>query len=85
MTSQVVVSGMAVEVEPSCQYSITFCCCAMNGNRGEVWQSRPDTEVCMKQGKERQKSCRALKKLVLLLIFAPEDGKDRKSIYYNQK
>lgn len=57
----------------------------MNGNRGEVWQSRPDMEVCMKQGKERQKSCRALKKLVLLLIFAPEDGKDRKSIYYNQK
>lgn len=29
MTSQVVVSGMAVEVEPSCQYSITFCCCAI--------------------------------------------------------
>ena len=27
MTSEVSVSGLAVEVEPSCQYSVTCCCC----------------------------------------------------------
>ena len=49
--SQVDVDGMAVQVEPSRQYSITFCCCATNGSRGEgqsdkmisdmeVWQTQ---------------------------------------------
>ena len=28
--------GMAVEVKPSHQYSITFCCCAMDGSREGV-------------------------------------------------
>ena len=28
-----------VEVEPSCQYSITFCYHATDGSRGEVWQN----------------------------------------------
>ena len=31
--------GMAVEDEPSHQYSITFCCCATDGSRGAVWQN----------------------------------------------
>ena len=26
--------GMAVEIEPSHQYSITFCCCMTDGSRG---------------------------------------------------
>ena len=30
---------MAVEVEPSHQYSITFCCSVMDGSRGAAWQS----------------------------------------------
>ena len=39
MLSEVNVSGMAEEVEPSCQYSITFCCCMTDGSRGAVWQN----------------------------------------------
>ncbi|MEQ5146204.1 hypothetical protein ABN231_18085 [Proteus mirabilis] len=35
-TSEVDVGGMAVEVEPSHQYSITFCCCVTDGSRGAV-------------------------------------------------
>ena len=31
--------GMAVEVESSHPYSVTFCCCATGGSRGAVWQS----------------------------------------------
>ena len=30
---------MAVEVEPSHQYSITFCCCVTDGSRGALWQN----------------------------------------------
>jgi len=37
MTSEVDVGGMAVEVEPSHQYSIT-CCHVTDGSRGAVWQ-----------------------------------------------
>ena len=33
------VGGVAVEVETSHQYSITFCCCATDGSRGAVWQN----------------------------------------------
>ena len=33
MTSKTDVGGMAVEVEPSHQYSITCCCCATDGSR----------------------------------------------------
>lgn len=29
MTSEVDISGMAVEVEPSCQYSVTFSVCLL--------------------------------------------------------
>ena len=36
MMSEANVSDMAVEVEPSCQYSITFCCCVTDGSRGAV-------------------------------------------------
>ena len=39
ITSEVDGGSMAVEVEPSCQYSITFFCCATNGSRGAVWQN----------------------------------------------
>ena len=33
------VGDMAVEVEPSYQYSITCCCCVTDGSRGALWQS----------------------------------------------
>lgn len=42
--SQADVGGMAVKVEPSNQYSLTFCCCVKDGSRGEV-----DMEVHMEQ------------------------------------
>ena len=34
------VGGMVEKVEPSYQYSITFCCHVTDGNRGAVWQKR---------------------------------------------
>ena len=34
MTLEADVGGTAVEIEPSCQYSITFCCCMTDGSRG---------------------------------------------------
>ena len=34
-----VVGGMAVEAQPSHQYSTTFCCCVTDGSRGAVWQN----------------------------------------------
>jgi len=52
MTSEADVGGMAIEVEPSYQYSLTCCCCVTNGSRGAVWQtgvwcgSVNETEVC---------------------------------------
>ena len=30
---------MTVEAEPSCQYSVTFCCHMTDGRRGRVWQN----------------------------------------------
>jgi len=39
MTSEADAGGMVIEVEPSHQYSITFCCCATVGSRGAVWQN----------------------------------------------
>jgi hypothetical protein len=38
-TSKVDVGHMAVEVEPSRQYSVKFCCRATDGSRGAVWQN----------------------------------------------
>ena len=38
-TSEVAVSGMAVEIEPSHQYSITLCGCATDGSGGTVSQN----------------------------------------------
>ena len=43
--SEADVGGMAVEVECSHQYPVTFCCCAADGSRGAVWQNK----VQMKQ------------------------------------
>ena len=37
--SEVDVGGMAVEVEPSYQYSIIFCCYVTDGSRGAAWQN----------------------------------------------
>jgi len=37
--SAVDVGGMAVEVEPSHQYSIKFCCCGADSSRRAVWKS----------------------------------------------
>jgi len=36
MMSEADVGGMAVEIEPSHQYSITFCCHATDDSRGTV-------------------------------------------------
>jgi len=36
MMSEADVGGMAVDIEPSHQYSITHCCCATEGSRGAV-------------------------------------------------
>ena len=37
--SEVDIGGTAVEVEPSQQYPITFCCCVTDGSREAVWQN----------------------------------------------
>ena len=39
MMSEVDGGGMAAEVEPFLQYSITFLCHAIDGSRGAVWQT----------------------------------------------
>ena len=51
-TSEANIVDMAVEVEPSRQYSIKFCCRATDDSRGAVWQngvwhgSAYETKVC---------------------------------------
>jgi len=51
-TSEANVVDMAVEVEPSRQYSIKFCCCMTDDSRGALWQngvwhgSAYETKVC---------------------------------------
>ena len=47
--SEVDVGDMAIEVEPSHQYSLTYCCCVSDGSRGQSNKMVPDTEVWMKQ------------------------------------
>ena len=42
------VGGMAVEAEPSPQYSMTRCCC-VTAAEGQSDRMVSDTEVCMKQ------------------------------------
>ena len=37
-TSEADVGGTAVQVEPSHQYSFTFCCHVTDGSRGAAWQ-----------------------------------------------
>ena len=39
MTSEADVGCMTVEAEPSCQYSVTFCCCVTDVSWGAVWQN----------------------------------------------
>jgi len=39
MTSEANVVDMAVEVEPSRQYSVKFCCRVTGDSRGAVWQN----------------------------------------------
>ncbi len=39
MNSEVDVSGMVVEVEPSLQYFVIYCCHATDGSRVVVWQN----------------------------------------------
>jgi len=36
MMSEADIGGMAAEIEPSCQYPITFCCCVTDDNREAV-------------------------------------------------
>ena len=44
--------GMAVKVEPSCQYPIAFSCCATDGSRGAMtewwltWDCAYKAKVC---------------------------------------
>ena len=45
-TSEAHVGGMAVEIEPSHQYSTTFCCCDRWQQRGSL-TVMPDMEVCV--------------------------------------
>ena len=47
-TSVADVGVMAVEVEPSHQYLIVFCCCVTDGSRGAVWWmvSHTEAKVC---------------------------------------
>ena len=49
MTSEVDVSGMAVEFEPSCQYPITFCCVRQKAAKWQFDKMMSDMEVCLKQ------------------------------------
>jgi len=39
IVSEMKVVGMAIDVEASHQYSVTFCCCATDGSRGAVRQN----------------------------------------------
>jgi len=39
MMLKVDVGDVAVEIKPFHQYSVTRCCCATDGSRGEVWQN----------------------------------------------
>ena len=48
-TSDVHVGSMAVETEPSHQYSIIFCCHVADGSRGQSDKMASDMEECMKQ------------------------------------
>ena len=43
------VDGMAVEVEPSHQYSFIFCCCVTNRSRRAVRRNGVWLKVCMEQ------------------------------------
>ena len=47
--SEADVVGMAAEVKPSCQYSITFCCSATDGAKGQSDSMMSDIEVCIEQ------------------------------------
>jgi len=47
--SEMVVGGLAVETEPSHQYSIACCCRVTDGSRGAVRQNGSDVGVEMKQ------------------------------------
>lgn len=45
--SAVDVDGMAMEVEPSQQYSLALCCCAIGGSRGPDQKTSVDeAKVC---------------------------------------
>jgi len=47
--SEADVGGMAVEVEPSHQYSIACCCCVTDGSRGQYDRMASDMGVKMEQ------------------------------------
>ena len=49
MTSVVYIGGMAVEVEPSHQYSVKFCCCATDDTEWQSDKMAFGMEVSMKQ------------------------------------
>lgn len=43
------VGGMAVEIEPSHQHPITFCCCVRDGRKPDGMA--PGMQVCVKQSR----------------------------------
>ena len=49
MTSEVDAGGMAVEVEHSHQYFITFCCCVTDGSSGQSVRMVSDMEAWIEQ------------------------------------
>lgn len=49
MTSEADDGGIAVDAEPSCQYSVTFCCHVTDGREGQPDKMTSDMEVYMKQ------------------------------------
>ena len=47
--SEMDIGGMAIEVEPSHQHVIMFCCCVTDGSRGAVWQNGIGQKVLKEQ------------------------------------
>ena len=45
MTSEASIGGMVVEVETSCQCTITFCCCVTGGSGGKIMTRELCTEL----------------------------------------
>ena len=56
MTSEMDVGSMAVVIEPSHLYSITFCRCAADGSRGAVWHGSMYKQRCITEFLQAEKN-----------------------------